>query len=35
MLDAGFGDYVEEWWHYAYKRDPKLEEYYDFPIDGE
>ena len=34
MLEAGFGDYVEEWWHYTYRHGPKLEEYYDFPIDG-
>ena len=35
MLDAGFGDYIEEWWHYTYRRGPALDEYYDFPIDGE
>lgn len=32
MMAAGFGDYVEEWWHYTFKCDlPK--EYYDFPIE--
>ena len=35
MLAAGFGDYVEEWWHYTYRHGPALCEYYDFPIDGE
>lgn len=35
MLAAGFGDYIEEWWHYTYRRGPQLEAYYDFPIDGE
>lgn len=35
MLAAGFGDYVEEWWHYTYKHGPEIKEYYDFPIDGE
>lgn len=32
MLDAGFDDYVEEWWHYTFICDaPKV--YYDFPIE--
>ncbi|MBR3794670.1 MAG: M15 family metallopeptidase [Clostridia bacterium] len=32
MLEAGFSDYVEEWWHYTFKCDaPKI--YYDFPIE--
>ena len=32
MLDAGFDDYSEEWWHYTFKCDlPKV--YYDFPIE--
>ena len=35
MLAAGFGDYIEEWWHYTYRHGPALAEYYDFPIDGE
>lgn len=35
MLEAGFGDYVEEWWHYTYRHGPQLCEYYDFPIDEE
>lgn len=35
MLAAGFGDYVEEWWHYTYRFGPEMETYYDFPIDGE
>ena len=32
MLDAGFEDYSEEWWHYTLPSDaPKV--YYDFPIE--
>ena len=32
MLDAGFDDYSEEWWHYTFICDePKV--YYDFPIE--
>lgn len=33
MLSAGFGDYVEEWWHYTFRHGPALDEYYDFPIE--
>ena len=32
MLDAGFDDYVEEWWHYTFKTEGE-KVYYDFPIE--
>ena len=32
MLAAGFDDYVEEWWHYAFISDEE-KVYYDFPIE--
>lgn len=32
MIDAGFEDYSEEWWHYTFRCDaPNV--YYDFPIE--
>jgi len=33
MDAAGFGSYVEEWWHYTLRGAACDQEYYDFPIE--
>lgn len=33
MLDAGFTDYENEWWHYRLKNEPYPDTYFDFVIE--
>ncbi len=33
MLDAGFTDYKNEWWHYRLKNEPYPDTYFDFVIE--
>ena len=32
MLDCGFVDYKNEWWHYRLKNEPYPDTFFDFPI---
>ena len=33
MLQSGFADYKNEWWHYRLKDEPYPDTYFDFPIE--
>jgi D-alanyl-D-alanine dipeptidase len=32
MADAGFTNYVNEWWHFSLASEPYPKTYFDFPV---